>query len=408
MSERQFDVVVFGATGFTGKLVAEYLVKHYGVDGDLCWAIAGRSSEKLEAVRAELGDKAADLDIIVADSGNRDALAAMAASTRVVLTTVGPYALYGSALVAACVEAGTHYCDLAGETQWIRRMIDTHQERATETGARIVHCCGFDSIPSDLGVMFLQQQAQATRGRYCKRIALYVKAAKGSLSGGTLASMTNIMREARDDRSVMKILADPYALNPADQREGPDGADQRELRFDEAINAWTAPFMMAGINTRIVRRSHALSGYPWGHEFQYREATLAGKGTSGRFKGAMLSLVLGGLVLGLSMKPTRALLQKVFLPAPGEGPTPAAQKAGFFNLLLVGHLDDGSQLRAKVTGDRDPGYGSTSKMLAESAVCLAKDEQATGGGVWTPSTAMGDTLLRRLVDNAGLGFELLD
>ncbi len=408
MSERQFDVVVFGATGFTGKLVAKYLVERYGVGGELRWAIAGRSSGKLEAVRSELGDEAADLDIIVADSGNQDALAAMAASTRVVLTTVGPYALYGSALVAACVEAGTHYCDLAGETQWIRRMIDAHQERAAETGARIVHCCGFDSIPSDLGVMFLQQQAQATRGEYCSKIALYVKATKGSLSGGTLASMTNIMEEARQDRSVMKILADPYALNPAAERNGPDGADQRDLHFDAAVNSWTAPFLMAGINTRIVRRSHALSGYPWSREFRYREATLTGSGTSGRIKGAMLAMIMGGLVLGLSMRPTRNLLQKLFLPAPGEGPSPKAQEAGFFNLLLVGHFADGSQLRAKVTGDRDPGYGSTSKMLAESAVCLAKDDLATAGGIWTPATAMGDALLRRLRDNAGLTFDLVD
>ena len=407
MNDREFDVVVYGATGFTGQLVAEYLLGQYGQDKGLRWAIAGRSEEKLRRMRRELGPAAEHLPIIVADSADADALGELASRTRVVLTTVGPYALYGSNLVAACVEHATDYCDLAGETQWVRKMIDTHHERAQETGARIVHCCGFDSIPMDIGVYFLQEEAKARHGAYCESIALYVKATKGSMSGGTMASMSNIIQEAQRDRTIARILADPYALNPPGERQGPDGADQKDVRFDEDVNSWTAPFVMAAINTRVVRRSNALAGYPYGRGFRYREATLTGPGTGGRLKGAMLAAALGALVLGISAKPTRALLQKFFLPEPGEGPSRDQQKSGFFSLMQVGKLPDGKIMRTRIAGDRDPGYGSTSKMLSESAVCLAKDELATGGGVWTPASAMGAPLLVRLRRNAGLTFEVI-
>jgi short subunit dehydrogenase-like uncharacterized protein len=408
VSEREFDLIVFGATGFTGTLVADYLLERYGHRNDLRWAIAGRSQEKLDALKVELGEDAATLETIVVDSADGPALAAMARRTRVVITTVGPYALYGSALVAACVEAGTNYCDLAGEVQWIRKMIDRHHARAEETGARIVHCCGFDSIPMDMGVYFLQQEAQRRHGAFCASIALFVKATRGSASGGTLASMINIVREAREDRNVARILANPYALNPEGEREGPDGRDQQNAAYDEDAGCWTAPFVMAGVNTRVVRRSHALAGYPYGKEFRYREAVMTGKGPGGWLKGSGMTLALGGLVLGISLSPTRRLLQKFFLPSPGEGPGPEAREAGFFNLMQVGKLPDGTVMRTRITGDRDPGYGSTSKMLAESAVCLAKDELPSRGGVLTPATAMGDALLRRLRDNAGLTFDVVD
>ena len=407
-ANRQYDVVVFGATGFTGELVAHYLLERYGCDRELRWAIAGRSADKLDALKARLGDQAAPLDTIVADSSNDAALKDLAGSTNVVLTTVGPYALYGSALVAACVEAGTDYCDLAGEVQWIRRMIDRHHERAMETGAHIVHCCGFDSIPMDMGVFFLQNEARRRYGACCESIALFVKATRGSASGGTLASMINIIREARRDREVARILANPYALNPPGEREGPDGRDQQGVAFDDDAGCWTAPFVMAGVNTRVVRRSHALAGYPYGHDFRYREAVLTGRGPAGWSKGALMTLALGGLVAGISFSPTRRLLQRFFLPSPGEGPGPAAREAGFFNLVQVGRLPDGTTIRSRITGDRDPGYGSTSKMLAESAVCLAKDEIDSPGGVLTPSAAMGDALLQRLRDHAGLTFDVVD
>ena len=408
MSEREFDVIVYGATGFTGELVAAYLLERYGCARELNWAIAGRNAGKLADLKDSLGADAATLQIVVADSDDSDALAELAARTRVVLTTVGPYALYGSKLVAACVTAGTHYCDLAGEVQWIRRMVDKHHERAVETGARIVHCCGFDSIPMDIGVFFLQQEAQRLHGRFCEDIAMFVKATKGSASGGTLASMMNIIREARENRDVVKVLADPYALNPSGERDGPDGRDQQKVLYDEDAGCWTAPFIMAGVNTRVVRRSNALAGYPYGKEFRYREAVMTGAGSGGWLKGNLVAIGLGALATGIYFSPTRKLLQKFVLPKPGEGPDKKAQESGFFNLVQVGKLGDGTVIRARITGDRDPGYGSTSKMLAESAVCLAKDELASSGGVLTPATAMGEPLLARLRTNAGLTFDVTD
>ena len=369
---------------------------------------AASLARKLSAVKHGLGDAAAELETIVADSDDMAALAGLAARTRVVLTTVGPYALYGSKLVAACVEAGTHYCDLAGEVQWIRRMIDRHHTRAQETGTRIVHCCGFDSIPMDLGVFFLQQEARERYGDFCTRIALYVKATKGSASGGTLASMMNIVDEAKQDRSIAKLMADPYALNPEGEREGPDERDQQNTMYDKDAGCWTAPFVMAGVNTRVVRRSHALAGYPYGTDFRYREAVLTGTGVGGWFKGNLLTLGLGALVVGVSLSPTRSLLKQFVLPKPGEGPSRELQQSGFFNLMQIGTLPDGTTLRTRITGDQDPGYGSTSKMLAEAAVCLAQDELESGGGVLTPAVAMGNSLIARLRDNAGLTFDLKD
>ncbi|MEJ2299805.1 MAG: saccharopine dehydrogenase NADP-binding domain-containing protein [Woeseiaceae bacterium] len=407
-ARRQFDVVVYGATGFTGELVAQYLMQRYGCGSGLDWAIAGRSTDRLEAVKKRLGSEAAELPVVVADSNDAKTLASLAASTRVVLTTVGPYARYGSKLVAACVRAGTDYCDLAGEVQWIRRMIDKHHDNATESGARIVHCCGFDSIPMDLGVRFLQQEAQQRHGRYCREIALFVKATKGAASGGTLASMINTIEQVRADRDIARMLANPYALNPDGERDGPDGRDQTNVVLDGDAGCWTAPFVMAVINTRVVRRSHALAGYPYGRDFRYREAVLTGSGTSGWLKGKGVTLTLGGLDTGISLEPTRRLLQALVLPSPGEGPDEAAREAGFFNLMQVGKLDDGTVMRTRITGDRDPGYGSTSKMLAESAVCLARDEPATGGGILTPAYALGDSLLQRLRENAGLTFDVVD
>jgi short subunit dehydrogenase-like uncharacterized protein len=405
--DRMYDVIVYGATGFTGQLVAAYFARQYGVGKDLRWAIAGRSAKKLQALRDSLGEGSGGLDVIVADSTDRPALASLARQTRVVLSTVGPYALYGSELVAACVDAGTDYCDLAGEVQWIRRMIDAHQERAAQTGARIVHCCGFDSIPSDIGVWFLQDHAREAYGSTCRSITLYVKATKGTLSGGTLASMANIIEETRNDRSIARIIANPYALNPEGVREGPDGYDQQRVLFDEDAQCWTAPFVMGGINMRIVRRSNALAGFPYGKAFSYRETMMTGRGISGWLKATMVTLALAGLVLGMSLGPTRRFLQRFVLPKPGEGPSPELQKNGFFKLLQIGHLPDDRILRTEITGDQDPGYGSTSKMLSEAAVCLARDPLQVGGGVWTPAAAMGAPLLARLRANAGLTFEVI-
>jgi short subunit dehydrogenase-like uncharacterized protein len=385
--------------------VAEYLLRQYGLDGDLRWAIAGRSQEKLDKLRAALGVDSEKLQTIVADSFDAASLKGLAKRARVVLTTVGPYALYGSTLVDACVEAGTHYCDLAGEVQWIRKMIDQHHRRAQETGARIVHCCGFDSVPMDIGVWFLQDRAKQAFGQYCRSITMLVKATKGTASGGTIASIMNILQEGRKDRRVAHILVDPYSLNPQGEREGPDGRDQQRTLYREDAKSWTAPFVMAMVNTKVVRRSHALLGYPYGKDFRYQEAVMTGNGTSGRLKGMAMTAAIGAFMAGGSYSLTRKVLQ-MFVPDPGEGPDAELQKSGFFNLMQIGELADGTILRTRITGDQDPGYGSTSKMLSECAVCLAKDELDGPGGVLTPAAAMARPLLERLQKNAGLTFEL--
>ena len=405
---REFDIIVLGATGFTGTLVAEYLVERYGVDQELRWGAAARSEEKLGRLRSELGEAAANLPLIIADSLDEDSMNDLAKRTRVVLTTVGPYAHFGSPLVAACAANGTHYCDLAGEVQWIRRMIDAHHEQAADTGAKIVHCCGFDSIPMDIGAWFLQQEAQARHGDYCTAITMFVKNMRGGASGGTMASMMNIMREARDDREVARVLARPYSLNPEGEQKGPDEGDQRGIRYDEGTKSWTAPFVMATVNTRVVRRTHALLGYPWGEAFRYHEAIRTAPGAGGWLKAATITGGLAGLVTFASFGPTRSLLERHILPKPGTGPNREARENGFYNLLQIGELPDGSTIRGKITGDRDPGYGSTSKMLAEAAMCLAFDDTGDNGGVLTPAAAMAAPLLERLRKNAGLTFEVLD
>ena len=407
-TKREYDVIVWGATGFTGALVAEYLLRAYGVDQSLRWAIAGRDIDKLAAVKASLGGGAEALQTIVADSFDDQKLDAMSSRTRVIISTVGPYAKYGSPLVAACVRAGTHYCDLAGEAQWIRQMIDKHHDEARQSGTCIVNCCGFDSVPMDIGVWFLQREANKRRGQYCDSISMLVKATKGGASGGTMASMMNLMRESRKDRSVARVLADPYGLNPADERSGPDGRDQQSARYDETAGAWTAPFIMAGINTKVVRRSHALQAYPYGRNFRYHEAMLTGRGFGGWLRANMIMIGLGTLVLFASYDFTRSLLERFVLPKPGEGPDKDARESGFFDLRQFGRMADGTLLKTRITGDRDPGYGSTSKMLSECAICLAQDEPEANGGVLTPAAAMGEPLLRRLEANAGLSFELLD
>jgi short subunit dehydrogenase-like uncharacterized protein len=405
---REFDIIVVGATGFTGALVAEYLCERYGVGDSLRWAAAGRNEQKLAALCNSLGTRAASLPLIVADTLDAGAMRELAARTRVVLTTVGPYARYGSEVVAACAAAGTHYCDLAGEVQWIRRMIDAHDDVARQSGARIVHCCGFDSIPMDIGAWFLQKEAKERYGAYCDSIVLLVKAMKGGASGGTMASMMNLMREARADREVARLLARPYGLNPAGEQRGPDQGDQRGIRFDADAQSWTAPFIMASVNTRVVRRSHALLGYPWGKEFRYHEAIRTGRGPGGWFRSATITAGLAGLVGLASFDWSRGLLERFVLPKPGTGPDGKARENGFFSLQQNGKLADGRRIRARITGDRDPGYGSTSKMLAESAVCLALDDLDSRGGVLTPASAMAAALFVRLQANAGLSFEIVD
>ena len=406
MANKTYDLVIYGATGFTGRLVAEYLLQRYGIGNDLKWAIAGRSEGKLKSIRQLLGNQ--EIPILTADSHNAESLKKMASATKVVCTTVGPYAKHGSLLVETCVDEGVDYCDLTGEVQWIRRMVDAHHEKAKSNGVKITHCCGFDSIPSEMGVYFLQKKAKEQFGEYCQHIKLRVKAAKGGPSGGTIASLNNVLEEAKADPTIFKLLENPYSLNPSGERNGPDENDLSGAAYDKDFKAWIGPFIMAAINTRVVRRSHALLDYPYGKDFQYDEATLCGAGISGKIKARVLAAAMGMM----SNPNPNALLKNMvgrFLPDPGEGPSKKQRETGFYNLRLFGKLRNGESIMGKVTGDRDPGYGSTSKMLGESAVCLAKDRQQLPkvSGVITPSVAMGDLLLERLQENAGLTFSVL-
>ncbi len=402
---REFDLIIWGATGFTGRLVAEYIFQQYGVDQDLKWAMAGRNLDKLQTVRSKVANE--QVPLLVADSNDDASLHELVKRTKVLCTTVGPYAKFGSKLVAACVSQQTDYCDLTGEVQWMRKMIDQHHKQAEANGTRIVHTCGFDSIPSDMGVYFFQKVLFEQFGAYCPHLKLRVKAIKGAMSGGTYASMSHILVEAESDRSVFKTLFHPYGLNPIGQQEGLDEPDLQSVVYDEDAKAWICPFIMATINTKVVRRSHALRGFPYGKNFRYEEAMMTGSGLSGRMKG-YAALAATGLMM--SAKPDSLLKKGIdyLLPAPGEGPSLEQRENGFFNMSLLGKMSDGTLIKGKVTGDRDPGYGSTCKMLGESAVCLAKDQALTPkvAGVLTPSVAMGDALLKRLRANAGLRFEI--
>jgi len=399
---KELDIVVWGASGFTGKLVAEYLFKKYAPGNSINWAIAGRNQTKLEKIRSEIADES--IPIIIADSQDELSLNEMVQRTKVMCTTVGPYAKYGSKLVAACVKHKTDYCDLTGEVQWMRHMIDQHQETAKANGTKIVHACGFDSIPSDMGVYFMQKSAMAKTGKPAKQIKMRVRAFKGGLSGGTYASLTNVLAEARADKSIYSTLLNPYGLNPKGEDSGPDKPDLQSVIYDKTAKSWIYPFIMAGINTKVVRRSNALSDYLYGKDFRYDEAVLSGDGLKGRVKG-----ISSTLPLALMMLKPDSFIKKMIdkkLPKPGEGPGKAARENGFYNLKFFVMLQDDKIVIGKVTGDMDPGYGSTSKMLAESAICLAKDDLPDTSGVLTPAIAMGDKLLQRLQNNAGLTFEL--
>ncbi len=405
-TNRRLDLVVFGATSFVGQLLCRRLVERFGTNGPLKWAIAGRNAVKLDTVAADTG---ADVEQIVADASDPEALATLAQATKVVASTVGPYARYGSELVAAVVKAGTDYCDLTGETQWIRRMIDMHSASAQESGARIVHACGFDSIPSDLGVWHLQQQSLERFGTSCTHVSMRVAALRGGASGGTIASMLNLVEEASHDPELRKVLADPYVLNPPEMRPGPKQRDINRPQRDKASGQWIAPFVMAAVNTRVVQRTHALLGRPWGDEFTYDEAMLMGPGPIGAAKAGGLT---AGLAAGLGLAaigPARRALARYVLPKPGDGPSPQAQERGSFELRLYGTTATGETITTRVTGKRDPGYGATSRMLTEAAHALVELAPAQKpGGFWTPASALGDDLVARLQTHAGMTFEVLD
>lgn len=396
-----YDLVLFGATGFTGRLVAEYLARNaHG----LALALAGRSRPRLEAVKQRLvaiQPSLSDLPLLIADSADPASLARVCAAARVVCTTVGPYSKHGRALVAACVQAGRDYCDLTGEVQFIRAMIDQHHAAAQRTGARIVHCCGFDSIPSDLGVLMLHNEARA-RGTTLRRVRFYMGEASGGVSGGTVASMLNLIEEARTDRSLLRLMRDPYALVPGGG--GPDGPDQLGPGWDSQLHGFTAPFVMAAVNTRVVRRSNALLEYAYGRDFAYSEVTSFPATARGLLSGVGLSAAMlsGMFVMGSPLGP----LVSRYLPQPGDGPSEAQRTRGHFRVRLIGDLHDGATIYGVVEGRSDPGYGETAKMLGESALCLARDPRQGPGGVLTPAVALGSRLIDRL-RQAGMTFAVV-
>lgn len=384
---REFDIVVYGASGFTGRLVAEYLAGRKGAATR--WAMAGRDFAKLAAVRDEIGAPS-DLPLIAADASNPQSLRGMAKRTRVVLTTVGPYQLYGSDLVAACAAEGTDYADLCGEPAWMRAMIDANDAKAKKTGARIVFSCGFNSIPFDLGVLTLQTEATKRFGKPFARVKARVRKMRGTFSGGTAASLKATLAAAAKDPNIVALLKNPFALTPG--FEGPKQPSGMKPEFDDDFGSWMAPFVMAAINTRNVHRTNALTGFSFGRDFVYDEMVMTGAGEKGE------QIAKGMATQGSGMEGDKG-------PKPGEGPSREERENGFYDLVFLGVGADGRKLAASVKGDKDPGYGSTSKMIAETALALAEDD-TVAGGVWTPGAALGLPLAERLQKNAGIVFAI--
>ena len=376
---REFDVVVYGATGYTGRLVAEYLT---GRDGGIKWAMAARSEDKLTEVRDLIGAPK-DIPFIIADAMDAEALTAMCLRAKVVLSTAGPYQLYGDALVAACAATGTDYVDLTGESGWIAKMMGLHADQAKATGARLVFSCGFDSVPFDYGVVFVQEEAKKRFGAYAPRVRGRVRAMQGGASGGTVASGMATMAAMQKDPSIGLLLIDPFALTP--DFKGPAQPELNKTYEDTVTGSWVAPFIMASINTKAVHRTNYLNGHAWGTDFAYDElAMISGPDdTSGP---------------NFAMSPLK----------PGEGPTKEEREAGFYDVLFVAEYADGRTFRTSVKGDRDPGYGSTSKIIAECAIYLANNvsHEQTAGGCWTTAAAMGTGLIPVLAEKAGLTFHV--
>jgi len=387
MSSSKFDIVVYGATGFTGQLVSEYLARHYKDDVDLKWAMAGRSKDKLASVRDAVGAPA-DTPLIVADSSDLASLKAMVDQSKSVIAGVGPYQLHGSDLVAICAAAGVDYLDYCGEPIWMRQMIDAHGEQAKASGARILFSCGFDSLPFELGAFFVQTEARRVLGASVSRVKGRVRDRRGTLSGGTAASAKATFDAVAKDLSLITILNDPFALTPG--FSGPRQPRGSKPIYEEDLQSWAAPFMMALINTRNVHRSNMLMGFPYGREFIYDEMVLTGPGEQGEANAK--------LVMAANNEKTGPNARK-----PGEGPSKEERENGLYDLLYVAIAPDGREVRASVKGDSDP-YGSTGKMIAECAICLLRDAPDVPAGFWTPGAAMQHKLIKRLVDHAGLTF----
>lgn len=407
MNPKQYDIVIFGATSFVGKLICEYMVKQFSANS-LNWALAGRSAAKLEKLKLNLGPSAAAIPVILADANDLGSLKTMCQQTQVIMSTVGPYDLYGEPLVRACAETGTDYCDLTGEPHWIKKMLDLYEETAKASGARIVHCTGFDSIPSDLGVHFLQRESQKLFAAPCTKVKMRIKNMRGAASGGTIATAINIAKELKKNPKLKRELVNPYSLCPKDH-----GFKTRQhaikVEFDDTFDKWVGPFFMSSINTKIVHRSNALSNHAYGDNFTYSEGVMTGKGFKGKMKARSIYLGLAAFFVGISIAPIRAFLARFVLPKPGEGPSVEEQKNGFYDFRFLGTTEDGDQIMTQVYGDMDPGYGSTAKIMSQAAACLAFDVPAdVKGGFWTTATLLADPLIERLITDAGVKFEVLN
>ncbi len=418
-TDRPYDIVVWGATGVAGGLVAEYLAERYGAD-ELALALGGRDADRLGALAADLAERndRPPIPTVVGDATDPESLRALARDARVVCTTVGPYTTYGTPLVEACIDAGTDYCDLTGEVNWVRETVDRFHEPAVEGGVRVVHGCGFDSVPADLGTALVQSHATEAFGAPCETVRIHLADGDGGVSGGTLASFAELFDEASSDPAVRRALRNPYSLAPPGERDGVDDGVQRLPRADPERGVWTAPSPMAPVNERVVRRSNALLGYPWGREFRCTEVVDTGRGLPGAAAAALATGGLGAFAAAMSVDPLRSGLRRFVFPDPGEGPSEAQIENGHFTVRVVGRgtaTDGRFTAEAVVGADLDPGYGATARMLGESAMCLLRDETESplDGGVLTPASAVGVPLADRLraagftaeVDEAASGLE---
>ncbi len=407
---KPFDLVVFGATSFVGKLVVRHLLEVHGIGRSVSWAIAGRSQAKLASLRDELGTAAKDLPILLADAEQLPQLKEMCAQTKVVVTTAGPFVLYGEKLIQACAETGTDYCDITGETPWVADMMARYQAQAQRTGARLVNFCGFDSIPSDMGVHFLQKASVRRFGKACAHVKMRVYHARGNPPGGTYATAMDAIGKASDDKAYRAALTDPYLLCPP--HHGFTQAQNEGFRpsYDPDFKQWTAMFVMGAINTRVVHRSNALSAHAYGKHFQYEEAILVAGGLAGRLGAYLVSGLMFGFLAMASFKPTRHFLSRFLIPKPGTGSNLKSLEKCSFDVRFVGQTEQGEKIKIRIAGPGDPACYATSRMLAEAGLCMALniDKPQKPGGFWTPSSIFSDQLVERLERHADFKFEVID
>ncbi len=408
-TETKYDLVIFGASSFVGQLLVKALGDAVKNERKVRWAIAGRSNQKLSSIRQSLIDTHdIDVDILIADAADDEALKGLCKTTRVIVSTVGPFALYGEGLVRACCENGTDYCDITGEAHWILQMISKYQHAAAESGARIIHSCAFDSIPSDLGVLFTQQKANELLGQPCQEIHMRVIKMKGRLSGGTYASALNVAKDLSENPGLRKAVRSPYCLCPSEHPFTQRQTKHHHAEYEEQSDAWIAPFVMESINTRIVHRSNALLDNMYGKDFRYDEAIVTGNGRKGRKRASRTSygLWLFGFFSAIPM--FRAAMARWLLPKPGEGPSKEEQAQGYYELIFRGKVPSIGNIQCRLTGKKDPGYGASAMIVAQVGLCLAFDMEKAqpNGGFWTPASMLGDRLISRLQDHASLKFEI--